>query len=286
MQRSFWSVVELLVTGIAFGLIGLQLRGVVVAAGAEIGSDAAARAGRGRVSCSRCGPCGWSVRWCRRVPGPTTPTRRPRTGREAVVLAWCGMRGLATLALALSIPTLLRDRIAVPRPRRDRRDRRAPCCSSTLLLPGFTLAGPRPPARGRGRRRRRGASGAGDHATRPGGRGRASSRSSAPRRRLSSPACWRAASRGSVRCCAANRRPRRTGSGSPTLQKARERAGPACRREALAAARAEVLAARREPGVDPEAADRVLNRLDLRTVLARLIRRGRALTGGGRPAPP
>jgi CPA1 family monovalent cation:H+ antiporter len=37
--------------------------------------------------------------------------------------------------------------------------------------------------------------------------------------------------------------------------------------EALAAARTEVLAARREPGVDPEAADRVLRRLDLRTVL-------------------
>ena len=37
--------------------------------------------------------------------------------------------------------------------------------------------------------------------------------------------------------------------------------------EALGAARAEVLAARREPGVDPEAADRVLYRLDLRTVL-------------------
>jgi CPA1 family monovalent cation:H+ antiporter len=37
--------------------------------------------------------------------------------------------------------------------------------------------------------------------------------------------------------------------------------------EALAAARAEVLAARREPGVDPEAADRVLHRLDPRTVL-------------------
>lgn len=37
--------------------------------------------------------------------------------------------------------------------------------------------------------------------------------------------------------------------------------------DALAAAREEVLAARREPGVDPEAADRVLHRLDLRTVL-------------------
>jgi NhaP-type Na+/H+ or K+/H+ antiporter len=37
VQRSFWTVVELLVTGIAFGLIGLQLRGVVVAAGPELG---------------------------------------------------------------------------------------------------------------------------------------------------------------------------------------------------------------------------------------------------------
>lgn len=36
---------------------------------------------------------------------------------------------------------------------------------------------------------------------------------------------------------------------------------------ALSAARAEVLVARREPGVDPQAADRVLRRLDLRTVL-------------------
>jgi monovalent cation/hydrogen antiporter len=36
---------------------------------------------------------------------------------------------------------------------------------------------------------------------------------------------------------------------------------------ALTAAREEVLAARREPGGDPEAADRVLHRLDLRTVL-------------------
>jgi CPA1 family monovalent cation:H+ antiporter len=36
---------------------------------------------------------------------------------------------------------------------------------------------------------------------------------------------------------------------------------------APSAARAEVLAARREPGVDPQAAVRVLRRLDLRTVL-------------------
>ena len=64
--------------------------------------------------------------------------------------------------------------------------------------------------------------------------------------------------------------------GDPTSTEDRERAETVRRyrevmtsvqAEALAAARAEVLAARREPGVDPEAADRVLRRLDLRTVL-------------------
>ncbi len=43
--------------------------------------------------------------------------------------------------------------------------------------------------------------------------------------------------------------------------------GQQIQNSALTAARAAVLAARREPGIDPEAADRVLTRLDLRTVL-------------------
>ncbi|MGD9990318.1 MAG: Na+/H+ antiporter, partial [Pseudonocardia sp.] len=51
-----------------------------------------------------------------------------------------------------------------------------------------------------------------------------------------------------------------------TLRASRATLG-AVQAAALAAARAEILAARREPGVDPEAADRVLHRLDLRTVL-------------------
>jgi NhaP-type Na+/H+ or K+/H+ antiporter len=36
-------------------------------------------------------------------------TAAPRTPREVAVLTWCGMRGLATLALALSLPTTTAD---------------------------------------------------------------------------------------------------------------------------------------------------------------------------------
>ena len=70
--------------------------------------------------------------------------------------------------------------------------------------------------------------------------------------------------RGSVHCCAA--RPRRTTTASTRCAGGRG-VVQQVQSAALAAARAEVLAARREAGIDPEAADRVLHRLDLRTVL-------------------
>ena len=45
-------------------------------------------------------------------------TAAPRTPREVAVLTWCGMRGLATLALALSLPTTTADGAASRRARR------------------------------------------------------------------------------------------------------------------------------------------------------------------------
>ena len=63
---------------------------------------------------------------------------RPRTGREAVLLAWCGMRGLATLALALSLPTTLDS--GAPLPYRSELVLIAvSVLVVTLLVPGFTL---------------------------------------------------------------------------------------------------------------------------------------------------
>jgi hypothetical protein len=62
----------------------------------------------------------------------------PLTGREAVLLSWCGMRGLATLALALSLP--LQTASGAPFPARDQLVLIAvSVLFVTLLVPGFTL---------------------------------------------------------------------------------------------------------------------------------------------------
>ncbi|MFB9902727.1 Na+/H+ antiporter [Allokutzneria oryzae] len=99
---AFWEVVELLVTGVAFGLIGLELREVLTANEGrllEIG-------GRAALICVVVivvrtlwlGMGAWLV------GRSGDPERAPRNWREGLVLSWCGMRGLATLALALAIP--------------------------------------------------------------------------------------------------------------------------------------------------------------------------------------
>src|SRR4051812_34465102 len=97
VQRSFWDVVELLVTGIAFGLIGLDLRAAVEDAGSALGTMLAhAAAVVGVVYAVRGLWLAGALLVLRRAPNESAA---PRTGREAVVLTWCGMRGLATLAL-------------------------------------------------------------------------------------------------------------------------------------------------------------------------------------------
>lgn len=167
-------------------------------------------------------------------------TAAPRTAREAVVLTWCGMRGLATLALALSLPTTTADGASFPA----RAEIVVIACTvlvATLLLPGFTLP--------------------------------------TLVRALGVAEEERAADLPEEVSTALHERMARLGGllrGEPATEGDRDRL-EAIRRgravaqqiqnSALTAARAEVLAARREPGIDPEAADRVLTRLDLRTVL-------------------
>ena len=136
VQRSFWDVVELLVTGVAFGLMGLDLRQVVEAAGSELPRmlrDAA-------VVCAVVVAVRvlWMlVAWW--LAGRSDdPERAPRTGRETVVLSWCGMRGLATLALALSLPTETAAGEAFPQ-RAEIVLIAVVVLVVTLVLPGFTL---------------------------------------------------------------------------------------------------------------------------------------------------
>ncbi|MEN3268950.1 MAG: monovalent cation/hydrogen antiporter [Pseudonocardia sp.] len=263
VQRSFWDVVELLVTGLAFGLIGLDLRQVIDDAGPELFRTLTHAA----VVCAVVivVRAVWMTGAWMLVRRSSDPAAAPRTGREVVVLSWCGMRGLATLALALSLPT---STLSGPFPARA--ELVVIACSVlvvTLIVPGFTL-----PVLVR-------ALGVAEDAESE----RSAEQAVAQRARRAALARLvgdvkehdlpeeavaglheRMARLEAVLC------------GEPMTAGERDRfehlrrGRDVVRRiqaDALAAAREEVLAARREPGVDPEAADRVLRRLDLRTVL-------------------
>jgi Na+/H+ antiporter len=264
VQRSFWDVVELLVTGVAFGLVGLDLRQVL-----EAGGDTLPRMLRdAAVICAVVVGVRavWMVMAWLIVRRSDDPERAPRTGREAVVLAWCGMRGLATLALALALPATTDAGADFPA-----RAELVLIATSvlvvTLVVPGFTLPF-------LVRRLGVAADADAEHAV---------EQAIATRARAAALATLKADDRVAAlpEEVGANLR-QRMGRldgllrGEPASAEDREqmekvrryrKISSVAQAEALTAARAEVLAARRERGVDPEAADRVLRRLDLRTVL-------------------
>ncbi len=101
---SFWEITEMLVTGFAFGLIGLELSTVLRDAGPEwprfLGSAGLVIA---VVVLLRLAwlLTTWAIfrtAWRRREAD------EPYTWRETIVTWWAGMRGVATVALALAVP--------------------------------------------------------------------------------------------------------------------------------------------------------------------------------------
>jgi Na+/H+ antiporter len=105
---AFWDTLEMLITGVAFGLIGLELREVLDTGVDVAGAVLPALAISAVI-------VGVRVVWML-VGGPLvrhSPLLRTETAhnsREDLVLAWCGMRGLATIALALALPSDTPDR--------------------------------------------------------------------------------------------------------------------------------------------------------------------------------
>ncbi len=101
---SVWEVIDLLVTGVAFGLIGLELTTVLDAAGPGwprlLGGTAAVIAV----------VVGLRLLWLLPTTALASRLRRredtdePRTWRESIVTWWAGMRGVVTVALALAVP--------------------------------------------------------------------------------------------------------------------------------------------------------------------------------------
>ena len=102
--HAFWEVIELLLTGVAFGLIGLQLRQVLDEAGDRIGTMILHGAVISVVVILLRLLWMMAIAWGAQRKDWAAGLS-PRTYGEALVMTWAGMRGLVTLALALSLPT-------------------------------------------------------------------------------------------------------------------------------------------------------------------------------------
>ena len=279
---AFWNVVEMLVTAAAIALIGLELRAVVADAGAGLGGMVAVVVVAVAVAVI-------AVRAVWALAALVAVRRRgdavlaaPRTGAEAVVLTWSGMRGLATLALALALPLVTADGSPFPF-RTELVIIAAGVLVATLVLPGLTL-----PLLLRWLGVQDGEEVGRDAEQRLAARAR--------RAALTELAGLDRATLGIddsvgeevlgelrarfARLGAGEGGPGGRVGGAPgddTVDRADyERRLEALRRRvdqwnrlqslALAPARREVLAARSEPGVDPEVADRVLQRFDVRSM--------------------
>ena len=256
---AFWDTLELLVTGVAFGLMGLELR-AALAASPRIASIA----GHAVIVCLVV--IAMRFAWLL-ASGPVTrklaadPDDAPRNWREDLILGWAGMRGLATIAPALALPaatpqrgTLLFIAFAV--------------IIATLVIPGLTLP----------------------LLTRALGV-QASAEAEEARLR---PLAWRAtkAALGRLReiegedelpgdvldtlrnrarglVALAGFEPSEESQRSSTVQ--RVHLAARAHAEMLAAARLEIVAARSEPGTDPKAVDELLRRLDLQSARFELL---------------
>ncbi|MFR9795575.1 Na+/H+ antiporter [Streptomyces sp. MS06] len=104
--HTFWNIVDTLVTGVAFGLIGLELHNAVrTAAGRWADMLGWAGAVVGVVVAVRLLyllPATWLTKrlHARRDHDEDIPT----SWRETVIMWWSGMRGVASVALALAVP--------------------------------------------------------------------------------------------------------------------------------------------------------------------------------------
>jgi CPA1 family monovalent cation:H+ antiporter len=260
-RNAFWDVVELLVTGLAFGLVGLEIRHVI----RDEGTAIFGMIGVALVVCVLV----FAVRflWLAVLALGARKRRnllQPTSLKEVVILTWCGMRGLATLALALALPVTLAD--GSPFPGRDYL--LVIACAvllATLVLPGLTLpwlmrvlkaTGDGSEERDAARLLAKRAQGAAvaalkDHDLMKDLPPEKVELVKARMKRLQAELLD-----GSLR--------------NESLPEKRQRGRElaiAVQTIALDAARQEVVAARSEPDMDPEVADRVLRQLDLRTMI-------------------
>lgn len=265
--QTFWQIVDTLVTGAAFGLIGLELHNVFgVASGREwemAGWGAAIVGVVVGVRLLWLLPATWLAK--RLHKRRDVDEEIPTTWRETVVMWWAGMRGVASVALALAIPLTTDD--GSPFPARDEIIFVAFCViMTTLVAQGLTL-----PLLVK----KLGVRADGD-VEREIERDLALRAARAAKRRLKEieeveelPAdvserlqrgAFDIGARISPDIIDDERRERYA------KRADRIKAVQRIQREMMSAARHEVLAARSEPGADPEVVDRVLHHLDVRSL--------------------
>lgn len=108
-SATFWQVVDTLVTGVAFGLIGLELHAVFGTVHGRLwtvlGWSAAVVGAVVLVRLVWLLPAAWLARKAR----GSDATEVPLSWRETLVMWWAGMRGVASVALALAIPLEVAD---------------------------------------------------------------------------------------------------------------------------------------------------------------------------------
>ncbi|WP_437050212.1 Na+/H+ antiporter [Streptomyces sp. enrichment culture] len=265
--HTVWDVVDTLVTGVAFGLIGLELHNAVRTAsgrwGELLGWAAAVAAVVVLVRLLWLLPATWLTK--RLHANRDHDEDIPTSWRETVVMWWSGMRGVASVALALAIPLETDD--GSPFPNRDEIVFIAfGVIMVTLLLQGLTLPW---------------------LVNRLGVRAD-TEREKAFEKELAVRAA-RAAKRRLKEIEAVEELPEELSEqmlrrahdiglrispdiGGEERREAHEQRARRVKRirriqgELLSAARHEVLAARSEPGADPEIVDRVLRHLDVRSL--------------------
>jgi CPA1 family monovalent cation:H+ antiporter len=188
---------------------------------------------------------------------------QPTSPKEVLILTWCGMRGLATLALALALPVTLPDGSDFPA----RHEILVIACAvllATLVLPGLTL-----PWLMRVLKATEDGSHEKDAARVLAKRAQTAAVSALKDHELMKelPADKVALVKEKMRRLHAELLDGtlRNESAAEKRKRGRELA-IAVQTIALDAARQEVVEARNEPGTDPEVADRVLRQLDLRTM--------------------
>lgn len=113
---TFWEIVDTLVTGIAFGLIGLELHNVFrVGAGSwgpMLRHAALVLAVVAGVRLLYLLPAAWVARKLHQLRDVDEDI--PMTWQETVIMWWSGMRGVASVALALAIPLTTDDGLPFP----------------------------------------------------------------------------------------------------------------------------------------------------------------------------